>query len=108
MTFRRGRLSDAGAAPAAGEVVERVFERAGVAIEHILSGTLDAPVPYRQDEDEWVVLLTGSARLRIGGERIELTAGDWLLLPAGVDHELEQTEPGSRWLAVFLEPEPPG
>ena len=57
---------------------------------------------YRQDEDEWVVLLAGRARLRVGETELELAAGDWLFLPAGLEHRLESTEPGSNWLAVFV------
>jgi len=100
----RGRLADPDAAPLTGELVERVLARGGVVIEHILSGTLDEPVAYRQDDDEWVVLLAGSARLSLGGDRLELTAGDWVFIPAGLEHELEETAQGSRWLAVFLAP----
>jgi hypothetical protein len=46
--FLHGRLADAASAPAAGEVVERLLDRGGVRVEHILSGTLAAPVAYRQ------------------------------------------------------------
>jgi cupin 2 domain-containing protein len=102
--FARGRLGEPGSAPATGELAERVFARDGVAIEHILSGELERPVAYRQAEHEWVALLSGSARLRIAGEDVSLTAGEWLFLPAGLEHELVETTPGARWLAVFFQP----
>jgi cupin 2 domain-containing protein len=76
-------------------------EYGGVRIEHILSGALPAPVRYRQDEDEWVVLLAGRARLRVLHVVHELAAGDWIFLPAGIEHELLDTAPGSAWLAVY-------
>jgi cupin 2 domain-containing protein len=94
----RGRLSTDG--PEQGEDVRVLLEGRGVVVEEILSGTLDGPVEYLQDEDEWVALLAGRARLAVGGETLELTAGDWLFLPAGEPHTLLETERGSRWLAV--------
>jgi cupin 2 domain-containing protein len=96
----RGRLPDAARAPAADEEVARLLELDGLVIEHILSGRLDAPVDYLQDEDEWVVLLAGSATLVVDGEDVELSAGEWLFLPAGTPHTLVRVEPGSSWLAV--------
>jgi cupin 2 domain-containing protein len=102
--FRRGRLPGADAAPPTGERVERLLARRDAAIDCIVSGRLEAPVAYRQAQDEWVVLLSGSARLRVGGDELDLDGGDWLFLPADLEHELLSTTPGSRWLAVFLEP----
>jgi cupin 2 domain-containing protein len=95
-----GRLSSVG--PETGEDVRALLDTGGVVVEEILSGTLDAPVDYLQDEDEWVVLLAGRARLAAGGESLELEAGDWLFLPAGEPHTLLETERGSRWLAVRI------
>jgi cupin 2 domain-containing protein len=97
---RSGRLRDGGGAPARGEAVERLLVRDGLVVEQILSGELEAPVEYRQDDDEWVVLLAGAASLVVDGEDVELAAGDWLFLPAGTPHTLVRTEPGSSWLAV--------
>jgi cupin 2 domain-containing protein len=104
--FLRGRLPDPDGAPVRGEAAERVLEHGRVVIEHILSGTLERPVAYDQAEDEWVVLLSGRARLRVAGEPVTLTAGDWLFLPAGLEHELAVTAAGARWLAVFVDPRP--
>jgi cupin 2 domain-containing protein len=100
--WRRGQLGDGAAAPELGESVERLLERNGVVVEHILSGTLPEPVDYRQEHDEWVVLLAGRAKLVVAGEDLDLNAGDWLFLPAGVPHRLVATAPGSSWLAVHL------
>jgi cupin 2 domain-containing protein len=102
--FLRGRLGDPGSAPSSGERAELLLERPGIAIEHILTGRLAGPVDYRQPAAEWVVLLAGSARLEVGGEAVELTAGDWIFLPAGIEHRLEDAAPGSSWLAVHIGP----
>lgn len=53
-------------------------------------GTIDAAPEYRQDHDEWVVVLTGGAVLTVDGGIVTLSAGERLLL----------TVPGTTWLAV--------
>ena len=98
----RGRLRDAAAAPETGEEVVRLLARQGVVVEQILSGSLESRLDYRQEHDEWVVLLAGHATLVVGGEHVELNAGDWLFLPALVEHTLVTTASGSSWLAVHV------
>ena len=62
------------------------------------------PAEYRQEQDEWVLLLEGGATLDVGGERVDLAPGDWVFLPAGVPHTLVRTDTGTSWLAVHLHP----
>ena len=71
-------------------------------VEQILSGSDVAPEDYLQDQDEWITLLAGAAVLEVGGELVDLGAGDWVLLPGGVPHRLISVEPGSNWLAVHV------
>ena len=70
-----------------------------VRIEHI-AGAATSPQGYLQDDDEWVVLLRGSAQLDVDGVRHSLVAGDWLDLPAGTPHTLVSSTPDAVWLAV--------
>jgi len=100
--WRHGCLRAGAEAPETGERLESLLELPGIVVEQILSGRLAAPVEYRQEHDEWVVLLDGAARLVVAGEDVELSAGGWLFLPAGVEHTLVSTEPGSSWLALRL------
>ena len=62
---------------------------------------------YDQDADEWVVLLSGAAGLRIEGREdvLELKPGDHVLLPAHVRHRVEWTAPDREtvWLALFCQ-----
>jgi cupin 2 domain-containing protein len=95
-----GRLRRPDQAPVAGERTEELARIGGVIIEQILSGALEAPVEYDQDHDEWVVVLSGRAVLQVGADRVELSAGNWLLLPARLPHRLLETEPGTSWLAL--------
>lgn len=60
---------------------------------------------YDQPEDEWVVVLSGRAGLRVEGETIrEMAPGDWLLLPARCRHRVEWTAAGQPtvWLALHF------
>ena len=107
---RRGRLAGSDAAPARGEHHAVVADLGAVRVEHIASGELDGPERFVGDDDEWVVVLAGSAHLEVDGTDHHLGAGDWILLPAGTEHVLHETTPGTTWLAVHAPPahNPPG
>jgi len=88
------------------ELVTKLLSADGVRIERIVSFGQRSPDGfwYDQKEDEWVLLLEGSATLRFGeGGPIDLKPGDHLQLPAGKRHRVEKTDPKQRtvWLAVF-------
>ncbi|QIG81132.1 cupin domain-containing protein [Stakelama tenebrarum] len=91
-----------------GEVFTELLARPGVRIERIVSQGQATPedAPMVQDADEWVVLLSGTARLRIAdaAERA-LAPGDWLWIPRGTPHWVTWTDPDapSVWLAVHLD-----
>ncbi len=82
----------------------------GARIERIVSWGQASPPGYWYDqaEGEWVVLLSGAARLRLQDpdEEIALAPGDWLWIAAHRRHRVEWTAPdvASVWLAVFLAP----
>ena len=90
------------------EIFDHLFVVPGVRIERIVSTGQVTPEGewYDQDDDEWVALLAGAARLQIEGEASEreLTAGDWILLPAHCRHRVTwtQTSPPAVWLAVHV------
>ena len=98
----RGRLRDPGAAPASGEEMHELLSQRNLVVEQILSAASSDPAAYLQEQDEWVVVLAGGASMTVGGEPVELGPGDWVLLPAGVQHTVERTEQGTSWLAVHL------
>lgn len=80
----------------------------GVRIERIVSTGQCSPPGfwYDQADDEWVVLLAGSAKLRFEDETTvrNLQPGDWVFIGAGRRHRVEQTDTTvpSVWLAVHL------
>lgn len=93
--------------PQASEQFDDLLQRPGLRIERIVSSGQASPPGfwYDQDESEWVVLLSGSAGLRLEHEdetRV-LRPGDHLDIPPHCRHRVEWTEAGvaTVWLAVF-------
>jgi cupin 2 domain-containing protein len=89
------------------EVFTPLLERSGVRIERIVSHGQATPedAPFVQDADEWVVVLRGSAGLRIEGRaEVALVPGDHVFIPGGARHWVTWTDPDAPtlWLAVHL------
>ena len=94
-------------APGDDEVFTSLLERPGVRIERIVSHgqVTSAESPYEQDDDEWVMLVEGAARLWLDGTgEVELGRGNYLFIPAGVRHRVTWTRPGGPtvWLAMHI------
>jgi quercetin dioxygenase-like cupin family protein len=89
------------------EILTEVLSRNRVRIERIVSTGQATPKdkPYRQEHDEWVLLLAGAAGLRIEGEgERDLRPGDHVLIAAHRSHWVTWTakdEP-TIWLAVHF------
>lgn len=97
----------AGVLPVArAEKLTTLLAAAHVRIERIVSlGHVSPPgFWYDQDEHEWVIVLRGAARLHFEGDAkpIELSAGDYVDIPAHRKHRVEWTTPAEPtvWLAV--------
>jgi cupin 2 domain-containing protein len=89
------------------EAFESILARPGLRIERIVSHghATSADQPCDQDEDEWVLLLAGAARLWLDGEgEVALAPGDHLLIPAHRRHRVTWTLPDGPtiWLAVHF------
>jgi len=87
------------------EVFETLLKTGDLLVERIIShGQATATGEwYDQDQDEWVVLLTGKASIRFSpGEIIELLPGDYLFIPAHQRHRVESAsaDPECIWLAI--------
>ncbi len=90
------------------ELFDTLLQRKGVKLERIVShGHTTAPGEwYDQPQDEWVLLLSGSATLKFdNGKSHHLAPGDYLLIPAQRRHRVEATDEQERsvWLALHLE-----
>ncbi|MDD3852178.1 MAG: cupin domain-containing protein [Syntrophomonadaceae bacterium] len=89
------------------ELFETLWKNEKLVIERIIStGQQSAPgFWYRQEKHEWVILLQGEATLSYEDKTIKnLTAGDYLYIPAGLAHRVEKTSqnPPCIWLAVHF------
>jgi cupin 2 domain-containing protein len=101
---RRGNLFAGAEPPETGEKFESLLELGNLLIERIVSSDGPKSEVYVQAQDEWVVLVRGTAVLTIEAIRTELVAGDYVFIPAGVSHKVETTSEAAMWLAVHLPP----
>ncbi len=90
--------------PVAGERFETLLSHKNLVIERIFSSSSITPTQYVQPQDEWVILVQGTAVIDIGGKTESLKAGDYVFLPANTPHSVKQVSDGALWLAVRLHP----
>jgi cupin 2 domain-containing protein len=96
--------------PTGGEAVTALLQRPGLRIQRIVSASHASPPGfwYDQREAEWVLVVSGRARLTIEGEAEdrELGPGDSLFLPAHCRHRVAwtQADQPTVWLAFFADP----
>ena len=89
------------------EITEILAEANSIRIERIISQGHASPKDfwYDQDENEWVAVLKGRAKLLFENEDdpLEMGPGDFVNIPAHKRHRVEWTNSGETtvWLAVF-------
>ena len=93
------------------ELVDVLSSGPGTRIERIVSRGQASPDGfwYDQDEDEFLLLLSGSATLSFQDQPpLDLGTGDYVTIPAHVKHRVERTDAAvdTVWLAVFHERPP--
>ena len=89
----------------AGEDALTLLENRHVKISRIVSHSFNSPDNfwYDQADDEWVIVLRGSATLEFAGsEIVELAAGDHLTIERHVKHRVARTSAEAIWLAVHV------
>ena len=86
------------------EVVQTLIEAADVRIERIISRghASAADFWYDDPQHEWVIVLTGAARLQFEDRMIEMKPGDFINIPAFKKHRVDWTTPAEPtvWLGV--------
>lgn len=88
------------------ELLETLCQSEHVRVERIVSRGHASPEDFWYDQEchEFVLLVSGRARLAFveGTPTVELSSGDWLVIPAHVKHRVDWTDPGQDtiWLAV--------
>jgi len=99
-----GDLFGSLAEPELGEVFEDLLRVGVVRIERIISSPCPEDTLYDQDDDEWVLLVRGEARLSLEDEEVRLRAGEYLFIPAHTRHRVLSTSDSPRclWLAIHV------
>ncbi len=88
------------------ELIETIHESKNIRIERIVSDGQysDEGFWYDQEQSEWIIVLSGRARLEFASsdELVELGPGDYLNIPAHCRHRVAWTDPQTKtiWLAV--------
>jgi cupin 2 domain-containing protein len=92
------------------EFFQDILKSGSFRLERIVSHGERSPEGfwYDQEENEWVLLLAGSAEISFAdGRRVSLLPGDHLLLPKHVRHRVERTDmmQNTVWLALHFDGE---
>ena len=102
-TVPRGRLSQQ--VPGAGEAFHALADLGGARVEHIVSSDSPDPAEQVQAWDEWVLVVSGRARLEVPDGELELGPGDWVTIRAHTPHRVLAATAGTHWIAVHA-PQP--
>lgn len=88
------------------EVFQDIINNDNIRIERIVSFGPESNDGkwYEQDENEWVIILKGSAKIIFEEKSLILNSGDYLLIESGCKHKVEILEKHKEtvWLAVFF------
>ncbi len=89
------------------ELVDVLAENAHVRIERIVSAGQGSPDGfwYDQEQNEWVMVVSGCAVLEFEDRLLAMKAGDHVLIPAHCKHRVASTSGTEKtiWLAVFYQ-----
>ena len=84
------------------EIFTTLLNHKNIKIEFISSNSIKNGALYIQEEDEWVILLEGEATLEVEQTAHTLKSGDYLFIPAQVEHRVLFTNKKTLWLAVHI------
>src|SRR4051812_34333269 len=110
MVLKSGHILSGLSGPSDSEVFEPLIEAVGIRLERIISNGQRTPDDnwLIQDCDEWVMLVSGTARLLLEGDAAprDLQPGEWINIPAGTRHRVEWTchDKPTVWLALHYKP----
>ncbi|HZJ93693.1 MAG TPA: cupin domain-containing protein [Thiopseudomonas sp.] len=87
------------------EIFETIATGKNIKIERIISQGHSSPATgwYDQSEHEWVIVLTGAAKIELENQKpVHLVAGSYLNIPAHSKHKVAWTDPDTQtvWLAI--------
>lgn len=88
------------------EFLDILLQKDSIKVERIISRGHSSPENfwYDQDKNEFVLLISGNARLTFDdGDKLNLKPGDYLIIPAHKKHRVEFTDPAEKtiWLTIY-------
>ncbi len=89
--------------PKSGENFDTLLSHEKVLIQRIVSSKRIDQQVMLQEEDEWCIMIAGSATILIDGKKRVLHNGDYCFIPAHTPHQLLEVEEGTLWLAVHIQ-----
>ena len=78
-----------------------LFQNDSIKIEAIRSWLKTPGETYNQDQDEWVLLISGEASFLVEDQKLQLKSGDYFLLPKHTEHQVLSTSNDALWLGIF-------
>ncbi|MCH6565210.1 MAG: cupin domain-containing protein [Proteobacteria bacterium] len=105
MTIDIGNLFESLPEDISKEVFSEIIQGENIRIERIISKGHSSPEAgwYDQDDNEWVIVLKGEAKLSFeNNDDVHLVSGSHLNIPAHTKHKVTWTKPNTEtiWLAV--------
>ena len=94
--------------PTQNEYFEKILTDKNFVLERIISTGQSTPENTwcQQDQDEWVILLKGKAKILFETEECStlLKPGDYIHIPAYLKHRIQWTDPKTKtiWLALHF------
>lgn len=89
------------------EIFETILQNKSVKIERIISSGQTTPENfwYDQEEDEFVLVVQGEAKIAFEDREIVLKVGDYVNIPAHTKHKVTYTSKDEEtiWLAIFYD-----
>ena len=86
------------------EIFNNLLSHKNVKINKIISPPNFVSEEFIQDEDEWVILLQGSAILEINQTTTKLVKESYIFIPAKTPHKVISTDANIEtiWLAIHI------
>ncbi|MYF69860.1 MAG: cupin domain-containing protein [Proteobacteria bacterium] len=75
-------------------------------VEHIETDYY-GPAHVHEESDETIIMIDGSAHLRLNERDFTLTRGEWLHIPRGTIHSFKSTGNPAKWIILKSPPAPP-
>ena len=88
--------------PKNGENFTTLLNHKNVKIVRIISSNKLDIVEYIQDEDEWILILEGSATIIMNNQKYNLIQGEILFISSKTKHTIKNVENGTIWLAIHI------